>query len=448
MIRIFKAGDPGLKGLMERHPAGREQAAARVTDIINSVRADGDRALCRFAAEFDRVELVPGDLVVRPEEIEAAYDCVDDDFLRSLRLARQNIETYHRKQVVNSWFETGEDGVVLGQMVTPLARVGIYVPGGKASYPSSVLMNAVPARVAGVSEIVMVTPPGRDGKINPYTLVAAAEAGVSEIYRVGGAQAVAALAYGTQTIRPVDKITGPGNLYVTLAKQQVYGRVDIDMLAGPSEVLVVAGAGADPVYIAADLLSQAEHDEMAAGILITPDEKLALAVRDEVRRQLAALPRREVAARSVENYGAVIITGSMEEAFDLANQYAPEHLELLVTDPFSWLGRVRAAGAVFLGPYSPEPVGDYLAGPNHVLPTGGTAKFYSPLGVDAFIKRTSIISYTRAALERVAGDIIKLAGVEGLDAHANAVRVRVSGAGVNGAGDPGNGKDDNRECKF
>lgn len=425
MIRIFKAGDPALKGIISRHSAGREEAAVRVAGIIRAVRAEGDQALCRLTGEFDRVELEPAGLPVAAEEIAAAYRQVDDEFLSSLRLAAKNIEEFHRRQLVNSWFETGADGIIVGQLVQPLARAGIYVPGGKASYPSSVLMNAIPARVAGVPEIVMVTPPGRDGGINPYTLVVAAEAGVSEIYRAGGAQAVAALAYGTQTIRRVDKITGPGNLYVTLAKQQVYGAVDIDMLAGPSEVLVVADTGADPAYIAADLLSQAEHDEMAAGICITPDEQLAGAVAEELERQLASLSRSRTAARSVEDYGAVIITKSIAEAVELANDYAPEHLELMLADPFHWLGKVRAAGAVFLGPYSPEPVGDYLAGPNHVLPTGGTARFYSPLGVDAFIKRTSVISYTRPALERVAGNIIKLAEVEGLDAHANAVRIRI-----------------------
>ncbi len=433
MIRIFQKGDPALKGLMERNPAGREEAFAGVAEIIKMVRRDGDQALCRYAAEFDRVEIKPADIKVGPQEIEQAYRLVDGEFLDSLRLALSNIEKYHRRQAVNSWFDTDGDGTILGQMVAPLARVGIYVPGGKASYPSSVLMNAIPAKVAGIPEIVMVTPPGRDGKINPHTLVAAAEAGVDEIYRVGGAQAIAALAYGTESIKPVVKITGPGNLYVTLAKQQVYGRVDIDMLAGPSEVLVVADSGANPRFIAADLLSQAEHDEMAAGVLITPDQDLARAVRDELERQLAELDRRETAARSVRDYGAIIITGNIEEAIDLANEYAPEHLELMLSDPFSWLGRVRAAGAVFLGQYSPEPVGDYLAGPNHVLPTGGTARFYSPLGVDAFIKRTSVISYTRPALERVAANIIKLAGVEGLDAHARAVKVRIDPPTAGGA---------------
>lgn len=425
MIRIFQKGDPALKGLLERNPGGREEASSLVAQIIKTVQRDGDRALCRYAAEFDRVELKTPDIRVGPQEIEQAYRLVDGEFLDSLRLAQSNIEKYHRRQAVNSWFDTDGQGTILGQLVTPLARVGIYVPGGKASYPSSVLMNAIPARVAGVPEIVMVTPPGRDGNINPHTLVAASEAGVDEIYRVGGAQAIAALAYGTESIRPVAKITGPGNLYVTLAKQQVYGRVDIDMLAGPSEVLVVAEAGANPRFIAADLLSQAEHDEMAAAVLITPDSALALAVRDELERQLAELGRRETAAASLRDYGAIIITGSIEEAIELANEYAPEHLELMLADPFSRLGSIKAAGAVFLGQYSPEPVGDYLAGPNHVLPTGGTARFYSPLGVDAFIKKTSVISYTRPALERVAANIIKLAGVEGLDAHARAIKVRM-----------------------
>ncbi|HBV96646.1 MAG TPA: histidinol dehydrogenase [Desulfotomaculum sp.] len=399
----------------------REQVAA----IIEQVRAGGDDALCSITGRLDGCVLAPDDLKVGEEELEEAVKKADPNFLRALRKARDNIREYHEKQKINSWFDCGREGVLLGQMVRPLERVGIYVPGGKASYPSSVLMNAIPAIVAGVSEIAMTTPPGKDGSVNIHTLAAAYEAGVKEVYRVGGAQAVAALAFGTDRIKRVDKITGPGNRYVTMAKRLVYGAVDIDMLAGPSEILVVADSSANPVYVAADLLSQAEHDEMAAVVLITPDRTLALAVVEEVSRQIKLLERSAIAVRSVSDYGAIVITENIEEALELANSIAPEHLELAVSDPFAWLGMVKAAGAVFLGHYSPEPVGDYVAGPNHVLPTGGTARFFSPLGVDQFVRRTSVISYTRKALEREAPGIIKLAEVEGLGAHSRSVEVRM-----------------------
>lgn len=396
-----------------------------VLEIIDSVRAEGDSALCGLSSRLDGYPLTEGQIKVSEDETEQAVKAVDPEFMRALREARDNIRVYHEKQAARSWFDYGREGVVLGQLVRPLERVGIYVPGGKASYPSSVLMNAIPARVAGVPEIAMVTPPGRDGTVNIHTLAAAAEAGVTEIYRIGGAQAIAALAYGTKTVRRVDKIAGPGNRYVTMAKRLVFGAVDIDMLAGPSEILVVADDSANPAYVAADMLSQAEHDQMAAVVLITPERDLARSVATELERQIGLLGRQSIASRSVSDYGAIIITGSIEEAVDLANSFAPEHLELAVRDPFSLLGGVKSAGAVFLGHFTPEPVGDYVAGPSHVLPTGGTARFFSPLGVDQFIRRASIISYSRKALEREAGNIIKLATTEGLDAHARSVEIRM-----------------------
>lgn len=424
-LRIIEAGEPILDKIVDRNAADREEIAAQVAQVLASVRESGDEAVCRFTARFGGAKLTPDLLKVTGEEIEDAYRLVDGDILAALRLALDNITVFHRRQLQRSWFEPGDGGAILGQLVRPLRRVGIYVPGGKASYPSSVLMNAVPAKVAGVKEIVMATPPAMDGSVNPYTLVAAAEAGVSEIYKMGGAQAVAALAYGTATIPKVDKITGPGSIYVTLAKQQVYGQVDIDMLAGPSEVLVIADETANPVFVAADLLSQAEHDEMASSVLLTPCRELARKVQEEVVRQASLLPRGEIMERSLDSYGAIVITRDLEQAFDLANRFAPEHLELMIAEPFHWLSRVENAGAVFLGHHSPEPVGDYLAGPNHILPTGGTARFYSPLGVDAFMKKTSLIAYTETALEKVGGAIVKLAQTEGLTAHANAVQVRL-----------------------
>ncbi|OPX88341.1 MAG: Histidinol dehydrogenase [Pelotomaculum sp. PtaB.Bin104] len=424
-LTIVNAADPALERIMNRNNQEHEAIAAQVTGIIAAVKADGDSAVCRFSSRFGGVELSPGELKVTPEEKEKAYQQVDNDFIAAIRLALNNITAFHRRQLRPSWFEPGGQGVILGQLVRPLNRVGIYVPGGKATYPSSVLMNAVPAKVAGVKEICMVSPPDIAGTINPYTLVAAAEAGVEEIYKMGGAQAIAALAYGTATVPKVDKITGPGNIYVTLAKQQVYGQVDIDMLAGPSEVLVIADDTANPVFAAADLLSQAEHDELSAVVLLTPSVELARRVQAEVNKQADLLPRQQIIQHSLSNHGVIVITEDLEQAFDLANRFAPEHLELMISDPFQGLSRVENAGSVFLGHYSPEPVGDYLAGPNHVLPTGGTARFYSPLGVDTFMKKTSLISYTRLAIDEVGGDIIKLAEIEGLAAHANAVRLRM-----------------------
>lgn len=425
-LKIVKAGDPLVDRIFKRNHHGEHGViAAQVAQILASVRAGGDEAVCEFTSRFGGARLAPGELKVTKKEKAAAYQLVEDSFLDAIRLALENITTFHRKQLRHSWFEPGDQGVILGQMLRPLKRVGIYVPGGKAAYPSSVLMNAVPAKVAGVKEICMVSPPDHNGALNPWTLVAAAEVGVDEIYKIGGAQAIAALAYGTATVPKVDKITGPGNIYVTLAKQQVYGQVDIDMLAGPSEVLVIADDTANPVFIAADLLSQAEHDELASAVLLTPSADLARKVKAEVIRQAANIGRREIIQQALENNGVIAITDDLEQAFSLSNQFAPEHLELMIAEPFPWLARIENAGAVFLGRYSPEPVGDYLAGPNHILPTGGTARFYSSLGVESFIKKTSLIAYTQAALGQTGSAIVKLAEVEGLTAHANAVRVRM-----------------------
>ncbi|SHF09410.1 histidinol dehydrogenase [Desulforamulus putei] len=428
VIRILKSSqETAINSLLESRTANQAELAGRVAAIVEEVRQRGDEALCDFTKRFDRADLTPAQLKVTREEIDQAYREVDSEVLASLKVAKERIERFHRKQLSRSWFQPDPDGTVLGQLIVPLDRVGIYVPGGTASYPSSVLMNAVPAKVAGVKQVVMVTPPAAGGKVNPCTLVAAAEAGVDEIYKVGGAQAIAALAYGTRTIARVDKITGPGNIYVTLAKRMVYGQVDIDMLAGPSEVLVVADASANPVYAAADMLSQAEHDTLASAVLLTHDQDLALAVSQELERQVGELPRQEIARQALANHSAIIITGNLNESLELANRFAPEHLELLVEEPFQQLGRIRHAGAIFLGHHSPEPVGDYLAGPNHVLPTGGTARFYSPLSVDTFIKKCSVISFSRESLNKLGADIIRLAEVEGLQAHANAVRVRLKG---------------------
>jgi histidinol dehydrogenase len=425
MIKIVEAGASLLERILERKIAGMEEARAVVARVLAAVRERGDEAVCEFTVSFGGPAVAPVALRVSEDEIAEAYRQVDDDFLAALRLALENVTAFHRRELRRSWLEAGTEGVILGQLVRPLKRVGIYVPGGTAAYPSSVLMSAVPARVAGVAEIAMVTPPAADGTVSPYTLVAAAEAGVTEIYRVGGAQAVAALAYGTAAIRKVDKITGPGNIYVTLAKQQVYGIVDIDMLAGPSEVLVVADGTAKPDWVAADMLSQAEHDRMAAAVLITPDRELARRVQEEIERQVPALPRREVISHSLAEYGFIVITADLKEALELANRFAPEHLELMVAEPFRWLPLVENAGAVFLGHHSPEAVGDYLAGPSHILPTGGSARFFSVLGLETFLRRTSVISYTPAALAGVGRAVVKMAGVEGLTAHARSVEVRL-----------------------
>lgn len=404
---------------------GERLTAAQVVDkIVSAVKADGDEAVIRYTELIDGIKLTAGSLLVSEDEFAAAYKAVDDKILASIRRAIENVRQYHQEQLPKSWLTYRDHGAMLGQNCLPLQRVGLYVPGGTASYPSSVIMNAVPAAVAGVEEIVMVVPPARDGSVNPYVLVAAREAGVGKIFKVGGAQAVAALAFGTASIPKVDKVTGPGNIFVTLAKKAVYGYCDIDMLAGPSEILIVADDSADPAYVAADMLSQAEHDVLASSILITDSEDLAGKVKAEVWRQLALLPRCDIAAAAIERNGLVIIAADLPAAMELANVSAPEHLEILTRDPFALLPYVRHAGAVFLGPYSPEPLGDYLAGPNHVLPTGGTARFYSVLNVETFMKKTSIIAYTEKALSAVSDDIIRLAEAEGLQAHAGAIRIR------------------------
>jgi len=406
---------------------GSPEQNAAVREIVAAVRAEGDAALHRYTERFDGVRLQPSELRVTDEEIQAAYGQVDEEFLAAIREAAANIRAFHEKQKQRSWMEPSPDGTLLGQIVRPLRRVGVYVPGGKAAYPSSVLMNVIPAQVAGVPEIVMVTPPATGGQegINPYILVAAAEAGVKEIWRVGGAQAIAALAYGTETIRPVDKICGPGNIYVALAKREVYGAVDIDSIAGPSEIVVLADDTADPVHVAADLLSQAEHDEMASAVLVTPSEALARAVADEVERQLAGLPRAAIARKSIDDHGAILTVASLDEGIEAVNRLAPEHLEIMTADPMEVVGRIENAGAIFLGPYSTEPVGDYFAGPNHILPTNGTARFASALGVDDFVKKSSLIRYSREALMKNGGKIMALARREGLEAHARAVEVRL-----------------------
>lgn len=403
---------------------GKDMSAAElVRQIVGDVRRDGDKAVIHYTKLIDRVELTPENLLVSEAEFKAAEQAADPAVVASLRKAAENVRRYHQEQKPNSWMTYRDQGSILGQSIIPLDRVGIYVPGGTAAYPSSVIMNAVPAVVAGVREIIMMVPP-KNGKINPYVLLAARAAGVKKIYKIGGAQAIAAMAFGTETVPRVDKITGPGNIFVTLAKKEVYGHVDIDMLAGPSEILIVADKTADPVYTAADMLSQAEHDPLASSIVITDDEELAGKVAAEAEKQLAALPRREIAQASIDRNGLIVVAEDMMQAMRFANVSAPEHMELLTAQPFQLLPYVRHAGAVFLGAYSPEPLGDYFAGPNHVLPTGGTARYYSVLNVETFMKRTSIISYTQPALAAVSDDIIRLAETEGLQAHANAIRLR------------------------
>ncbi|MDD6218809.1 MAG: histidinol dehydrogenase [Selenomonadaceae bacterium] len=403
---------------------GADLSAAEIVDrIVNDVRAEGDAAVIRYTKLIDRTEFKPDEFMVTEAEYEAAEKEADPEVVESLRRAADNVRTYHQEQKPNSWMTYRGQGSILGQSVIPLDRVGIYVPGGTAAYPSSVIMNAVPASVAGVKEIIMMVPP-KNGKINPYVLIAAKLAGVSKIFKIGGAQAIAAMAFGTETIPRVDKITGPGNIFVTLAKKAVYGHCDIDMLAGPSEILIVADKTADPVYTAADMLSQAEHDMLASSIVITDSAELAEKVAIEAEKQLSELPRQEIARASIEKNGLIVIAEDILQAVELANVSAPEHMEILTEQPFQLLPYVRHAGAMFLGAYSPEPLGDYFAGPNHVLPTGGTARYYSVLNVETFMKRTSIISYTQPELDRVSDDVIRLAEAEGLEAHANAIRLR------------------------
>ncbi|GFI30894.1 MAG: histidinol dehydrogenase [Lachnospiraceae bacterium] len=427
-MRILKLTEETKKNLQEdllkRSPNSYQQYEEQVSRIIEEVRANGDEALFAFTKQFDGADLDSNTVKVTREEINEAYDLTDDALLQVMKKSLHNIKVYHEKQKQYSWFDSRPDGVMLGQKVTPLARVGVYVPGGKAAYPSSVLMNVLPAKVAGVEKIVMTTPCSRDGKVNPATLAAADLAGVDEIYKAGGAQAVAALAFGTESIPKVDKIVGPGNIYVALAKKAVFGHVSIDSIAGPSEILVLADETANPRFAAADLLSQAEHDELASAILITDSETLAEQVSREVDRFTAALSRKEIIEKSLENYGYILVAENMEEAIEAANEIASEHLEILTANPFETMMKVKNAGAIFLGEYASEPLGDYFAGPNHVLPTNGTAKFFSPLSVDDFIKKSSIISYSKEALEPVYQDIVQFAVSERLTAHANSIKVR------------------------
>lgn len=413
-----------LEDLLKRSPNSYEQYEASVQSILNEVKEKKDEAVFAFTRKFDGAEISADNILVTEAEIEEAYQEVDASLLDVIRKARNNIENFHAKQRQNSWFDSKPDGTILGQKVTPLQRVGVYVPGGKAVYPSSVLMNVMPAKVAGVDEIIMVTPPGKEGKISPNTLVAAKEAGVDKIYKVGGAQAIGALAYGTESIPKVDKIVGPGNIYVALAKKAVYGHVSIDSIAGPSEILVIADETANPRYVAADLLSQAEHDELASAILVTTSEELAKAVSNEVDGFLKVLSRSEIIAKSLDNYGYILIADTMDDVIDVANEIASEHLEIQTKNPFEVMTKIRNAGAIFIGEYASEPLGDYFAGPNHILPTNGTAKFFSPLSVDDFVKKSSIIYYSKDALSRVHKDIEAFAKAEQLTAHANSVHVR------------------------
>ena len=412
-----------LESLLKRSPNHYGSFEGQVNEIISNVREKKDLALFEYTKKFDGADITSDNFVVTDEEIEEAYALVDEKLLTVIRKSLVNIKKYHQKQLQNSWF-TSEDGIILGQKVTALDTVGVYVPGGKAVYPSSVLMNVMPAKVAGVRNIIMCTPPGKDGKVYPTTLVAAKEAGVNKIYKVGGAQAVAAMAFGTETIPKVDKIVGPGNIYVALAKKAVFGYVSIDSIAGPSEILVLADESANPKFVAADLLSQAEHDELASAILITTSMELAVNVSMEVDKFLEQLSRKEIITKSLDNYGYILVAENMEDAIDAANEIASEHLEIVTANPFDVMTKIRNAGAIFVGEYSSEPLGDYFAGPNHVLPTNGTAKFFSPLGVDDFIKKSSVISYSKEALEAVYKDIVTFAECEQLTAHANSIKVR------------------------
>ncbi len=428
-MRVVKLNEESknnlLNDLLKRSPNHYDKYADTVNGILRAVKQEGDKALFELTEKFDHAQINADNVKVTEEEIQEAYDRLENpELVEVIRKSLKNIKDFHEKQKQYSWFDTKTDGSMLGQKVTALSRVGVYVPGGKAAYPSSVLMNVIPAKVAGVEEIVMVTPPGKDGRVNPNTLVAAKEAGIDVIYKVGGAQAIAALAYGTQSIPKVDKIVGPGNIYVALAKKAVFGYVSIDSVAGPSEILVIADEKANPRYVAADLLSQAEHDELASAILVTTSQKLAAEVSEWIDLFVSKLKRTEILQKSLENYGYILVADTMEDVIDIANEIASEHLEILTENPFDIMTKIKNAGAIFLGEYSSEPLGDYFAGPNHVLPTNGTAKFFSPLSVDDFIKKSSIISYSREALEPWKDDIQKFAKAEGLTAHANSIRVR------------------------
>lgn len=422
MIKIMKLAETGADDILTRDINLETGVEAIVNDIIENVRQNGDAALLDYCERFDGA--CPAQLEVTREEIDRALESEDPAFLATLRKAKENIHAFHSRQVRNNFVITQENGAILGQKVTPIERVGIYVPGGTARYPSSVLMNAIPAKIAGVSEIVMVTPPDRDGNVPSAILAAVGIAGVDRIFKLGGAQAVAALALGTESVPKVDKIVGPGNVFVATAKRKLYGLVDIDMIAGPSEILVLADGSCNPVYVAADLLSQAEHDKLATAVLITDSETLALAVRDELERQIPELPRQEIARASIDDNGKIILVDNMREAVEVSNRIAPEHLEVCVDDPFALLGLIQNAGSIFLGKNVPESLGDYLAGPNHTLPTSGTARFSSPLSVDDFVKKSSFLYYTGEALEEVKDDVVRFAKREGLDAHARAVSKR------------------------
>ena len=413
-----------LEDLLKRSPNNYGKYEQGVAEILDHVRSEKDAAVFTYTEKFDGAKIDASNIKVTEEEIKEAYELVGEELTDIIRKALFNIRDYHERQRQNSWFESKPNGTMLGQKVTPLQRVGVYVPGGKAAYPSSVLMNIAPAKAAGVDEIVMVTPPGKDGKVTPTTLVAAHEAGADVVYKVGGAQAIAALAYGTESIPKVDKIVGPGNIYVALAKRAVYGHVSIDAIAGPSEILVIADETANPRYVAADLLSQAEHDELASAILVTTSQELAEKVSEEVDGFLNELFRSEIIRKSLDNYGYILVADTMEEVIDIANEIASEHLEIQTKNPYDIMTRIRNAGAIFIGEYSSEPLGDYFAGPNHVLPTNGTAKFFSPLSVDDFIKKSSIIAYSQEALGAIHTDIEKFAEAEHLTAHANSIKVR------------------------
>lgn len=427
-MRIVKLTDETknniLEDLLKRSPNSYGKFEAAVNDILLNVRTNKDEALFKYTKDFDKADINASNIVVTKDEIEEAYTKVDPALVDVIRKSLKNIKEYHEKQKQYSWFDSKPDGTILGQKVTPLARAGVYVPGGKAAYPSSVLMNVVPAKVAGVEQIIMCTPPDHEGKVYPTTLVAANEAGVDVVYKAGGAQAIAAMAYGTESIPKVDKICGPGNIYVALAKKAVFGYVSIDSVAGPSEILVIADETANPRYVAADLLSQAEHDEMASAILITTSSELANKVSAEIDGFLKELSRSEIISKSLDNYGYILLVDDISEAVSVANDIASEHLEIVTKDPFNVMTKIKNAGAIFLGEYSSEPLGDYFAGPNHVLPTNGTAKFFSALSVDDFIKKSSIISYSREALEAIHNDIENFAAAEHLTAHANSIKVR------------------------
>ncbi|MFQ8688177.1 MAG: histidinol dehydrogenase [Anaerotignaceae bacterium] len=428
-MNIIKYDDNEGKKLVEALLSRSQLEHGNVQEIVNGIIADikvnGDKALFEYTKKFDKFDVNNDNVLVTEDEIKEAYNQVDADLVRVIKKSAERIAAFHEKQKMNSWLEPSKNGEMLGQLIRPLQRVGVYVPGGKAAYPSSVLMNIIPAKVAGVEEIVMTTPPSADGKISPTTIVAADIAGIHKIYKAGGAQAVAALAFGTESIPKVEKIVGPGNIFVALAKRSVYGYVNIDSVAGPSEILILADESANPQFVAADLLSQAEHDELASAVLITDCKELAEKVQIEAENQTNRMERKEIIKKSQDNYGAIIVVNNFDEACDLCNQIAPEHLEISTKEPFSLLPKIQNAGAIFLGHYTPEPLGDYMAGPNHVLPTGGTARFFSPLSIDDYIKKSSIISFSKEAMQELGPDVVKFAEAEGLTAHANSIKVRL-----------------------